>query len=60
MRPGNGFVANFQMFAKIEVNGENEHALYTYLKVRQGVHLTRTESFMHEKPWHKKLMHENV
>ena len=33
VRPGGGFVPNFQLFAKIEVNGENEHPLYTYLKV---------------------------
>ncbi|KAH9504058.1 Glutathione peroxidase 6 [Bulinus truncatus] len=32
VRPGNGFVPNFQLFEKIEVNGENEHKLYTYLK----------------------------
>jgi len=30
--PGNGFVPNFQMFDKIEVNGDKEHPLYTYLK----------------------------
>jgi len=32
VRPGNGFAPNFTMFAKTEVNGENEHPLYTYLK----------------------------
>lgn len=32
VRPGNGFVPNFTMFKKVEVNGENEHPLYTYLK----------------------------
>ena len=26
----------FRQFAKIEVNGENEHPLYTYLKSRKG------------------------
>lgn len=26
----------FKQFAKIEVNGENEHPLYTYLKSQQG------------------------
>lgn len=35
VRPGNGFEPNFTMFKKIEVNGENEHPLYTYLKVRR-------------------------
>lgn len=32
VRPGGGFVPNFQLFEKIEVNGDNEHPLYTYLK----------------------------
>ncbi|KAK6187876.1 hypothetical protein SNE40_005806 [Patella caerulea] len=32
VRPGGGFVPNFQMFTKIEVNGANEEPLYTYLK----------------------------
>jgi len=34
VRPGNGFVPNFQLFEKIEVNGANEHPLYTYLKAQ--------------------------
>lgn len=32
VRPGNGFVPNFQLTQKLEVNGENEHPLFTYLK----------------------------
>uniref|UniRef100_A0A8C2HDN7 glutathione peroxidase n=1 Tax=Cyprinus carpio TaxID=7962 RepID=A0A8C2HDN7_CYPCA len=32
VRPGNGFVPNFQLFEKVEVNGVNEHALFTFLK----------------------------
>lgn len=32
VRPGNGFVPNFQLFEKIDVNGNKEHPLYTYLK----------------------------
>ncbi|CAL4147509.1 unnamed protein product [Meganyctiphanes norvegica] len=32
VRPGGGFEPNFQIFKKIEVNGENEHPLFTYLK----------------------------
>jgi len=32
VRPGGGFVPNFQIFEKIEVNGAKEHPLYTYLK----------------------------
>jgi glutathione peroxidase len=33
VRPGGGFVPNFQMFAKVQVNGKDEIPLYTYLKV---------------------------
>ena len=33
VRPGNGFEPNFEMTEKIDVNGPNEHPLYTYLKV---------------------------
>ncbi|CAG0920379.1 unnamed protein product [Notodromas monacha] len=32
VRPGGGFVPNFQLFAKSEVNGPNASALYKYLK----------------------------
>ncbi|XP_023714940.1 glutathione peroxidase 6 [Cryptotermes secundus] len=32
VRPGNGFVPNFKLFKKIEVNGDNEEPLYTFLK----------------------------
>jgi len=32
VRPGGGFVPNFQLFEKIDVNGNKEHPLYTYLK----------------------------
>lgn len=32
VRPGHGFVPNFQLFQKIDVNGEKEHPLYTFLK----------------------------
>ncbi|CAN7993806.1 unnamed protein product, partial [Ixodes hexagonus] len=34
VRPGNNFVPNFPMFQKIEVNGEKQHPLYTFLKSR--------------------------
>lgn len=33
VRPGFGFVPKFQIFEKVEVNGANEHQLFTYLKV---------------------------
>jgi len=32
VRPGGGFVPNFQMFAKIDVNGPTEAPIYRYLK----------------------------
>lgn len=32
VRPGGGFVPNFPIAAKIEVNGHNEHPLYSFLK----------------------------
>ncbi|KAK3739405.1 hypothetical protein RRG08_051274 [Elysia crispata] len=32
VRPGGGFEPNFQLFEKIDVNGNKEHKLYTYLK----------------------------
>jgi len=32
VRPGNGFEPNFTLYKKVDVNGENEHPLYTYLK----------------------------
>lgn len=32
VRPGGGFIPNFQMFRMVDVNGKNEIPLYTYLK----------------------------
>jgi len=32
VRPGGGYEPNFTIFKKIDVNGENEHPLFTYLK----------------------------
>jgi len=32
VRPGDGYVPNFQMFKKIDVNGEDQHPLYKYMK----------------------------
>jgi len=36
VRPGGGFVPNFPMFKKVDVNGKNEHPLFTYLKSECG------------------------
>ena len=33
VRPGNGFVANYRVAGKTEVNGANQEDLYTFLKV---------------------------
>jgi glutathione peroxidase len=32
VRPGGGFVPNFQLTEKMEVNGPNEHPMFTYMK----------------------------
>lgn len=32
VRPGNGFIPNFLLFEKGDVNGENEQEVYTFLK----------------------------
>lgn len=36
VRPGGGFVPNFQLFEKGDVNGEKEQKVYTFLKVSVG------------------------
>ena len=33
VRPGDDYVPTFPVFQKLEVNGANEHAMYTHLKV---------------------------
>ena len=38
VRPGKGFVPNFLMTVKSEVNGETEHPMYTFLKVSFVLH----------------------
>ena len=32
VRPGNGYETNFPMFSKLDVNGTDEDAFFTYLK----------------------------
>jgi len=32
VRPGGGFVPNFPLTEKLDVNGANQHPMYTYLK----------------------------
>lgn len=35
VRPGKGFLPNFQLFAKGDVNGEKEQEIFTFLKVSE-------------------------
>lgn len=35
VRPGGGFVPNFQLFEKGDVNGEKEQKVFTFLKVSE-------------------------
>uniref|UniRef100_A0A4W5PN03 Glutathione peroxidase n=1 Tax=Hucho hucho TaxID=62062 RepID=A0A4W5PN03_9TELE len=35
VRPGNGFVPNFLLFQRGDVNGDTEQGVYTFLKVRK-------------------------
>ncbi|XP_063115821.1 epididymal secretory glutathione peroxidase isoform X2 [Cavia porcellus] len=37
VRPGGGFVPNFQLFEKGDVNGENEQKIFTFLKVSDSL-----------------------
>ena len=39
VRPGSGFEPNFELTEKVKVNGEDEHPLFTFLKVGQCVKL---------------------
>jgi len=36
VRPGNGFVPNFPLMSKTDVNGANQHPLYGWMKDRCG------------------------
>jgi glutathione peroxidase len=44
VRPGNGFLPNFKLFQKIEVNGDKEEPLYTFLKVYITILFSFTKS----------------
>jgi len=46
VRPGNGFEFKGEMFDKVEVNGENEHPLFTLLKEALPAPHDDTESLM--------------
>lgn len=51
VRPGNEFVPNFQLFQKIEINGNTEAPLYTFLKVRTApsvFYLSAVACYKHE------------
>jgi len=46
VRPGNGFEFKGELFDKIEVNGSNEHPLFTWLKKELPAPSDDTESLM--------------
>jgi len=46
VRPGNGFEPKAIMFDKVEVNGENEHPIFAYLKKKLPVPSDDKESLM--------------
>merc|ERR1712032_632898 len=46
VRPGNGFEFKGDMFDKVEVNGENEHPLFTFLKKSLPTPSDDSESLM--------------
>jgi len=46
VRPGNGFEFKGDMFDKVEVNGENEHPLFTFLKKSLPAPSDDSESLM--------------
>ena len=37
VRPGNGFVPNFTLFSKLDVNGAKEDPLFSWMKVRDCI-----------------------
>ena len=46
VRPGNGYTFKGELFDKVEVNGENEHPLFTMLKKALPAPSDDTESLM--------------
>lgn len=46
VRPGNGFIPQAVMFDKVDVNGENEHPIFTWLKTHLPAPSDNPESFM--------------
>ena len=45
IRPGDGFVPNFAMFAKTDVNGKSENPIYTFLKVHFSINSIAAQFF---------------
>jgi len=65
VRPGNGFVPNFQLFQKIEINGDKEEPLYTFLKVCTApsvFYLSTATCYKHEDIWvfSRSMNYENL
>jgi glutathione peroxidase-family protein len=51
VRPGGGFVPNFQLFEKGDVNGENEQKVFTFLKVSEHNLVWIGQVEMSEEQW---------
>lgn len=54
IRPGDGFVPTFDMFAKTDVNGKTQNPIYTFLKSRcdsPRQEFSDSRSYFHE-PFH--------
>lgn len=47
VRPGNGFVPNFPLFSKIDVNGADTHPVFQYLRTYVCVWSQRPKSQLH-------------
>jgi len=58
VRPGQGFEPNFKMFAKSDVNGENENPVFTFLKSRCPS--VRKEFQPQEKLFYKPLHQDDI
>lgn len=46
VRPGNGFVPNYELSVKIEVNGARPHPLFTFMKVWQHLFIKTCKSII--------------
>uniref|UniRef100_A0A8C7TB60 Glutathione peroxidase n=1 Tax=Oncorhynchus mykiss TaxID=8022 RepID=A0A8C7TB60_ONCMY len=54
VRPGNGFVPNFLLFQRGDVNGDTEQGVYTFLKVSKP--LSKEETTVCNCTWGQRLL----